>query len=73
MVNTYTPCGMVWYGVYGVVWCGMVCMWYGVVWCGMVWYGVVWDINSFLTVTGKFSKMIGTLPYLDRGSNKKSH
>ena len=44
---------MVWYGVYGMVWCvwyGMVCMvWYGVygmVWC-VVWYGVygmVWCV-----------------------------
>ena len=37
-------CGVVWGGVWGVVWCGVVwCgVWCGVVWCGVVWCGVVW-------------------------------
>ena len=33
-------CGVVWWGVVGVVGWGVV--WCGVVWCGGVWWGVVW-------------------------------
>ena len=32
--------GMLCYGMYGKVWCGM--LWYDMTWCGMVSYGMRW-------------------------------
>ena len=76
-------CGAVWRGVVWccVAWCGVVSsgvvqcgvVGWGAVRCGVVWCGAVQDIrvNSILTLTGKFSDMIETLP--DIGGPRSRH